>query len=85
MHDLLYENQQNLGPELVEAAAQKLGLDLDRFNKAVNSRQSLPKVKRDIESAMASGVNGTPSFFVNGQPAQDWSYEGLSKAIKAAL
>ncbi|MFV0359670.1 DsbA family protein [Tropicimonas sp.] len=85
MHDILYENQERLGPQMIEEAAVRLGLDIVRFNDDVNTRKTLERVRHDVETAIKSGVQGTPSFFVNGQPVQDWSLAGLTRAIEAAL
>jgi protein-disulfide isomerase len=71
MHDLIYENQDLLGPALLTRLGQRLGLDMQRFTDDVQSHRFLPKVKEDFMSAVRSGAAGTPSFFINGEP-----YEG---------
>jgi protein-disulfide isomerase len=66
MHDALFENQQSLGEELVESLAVKFGLDIDTFNVEVSERKYKDRVSEDFMSGVKSGVNGTPTFFING-------------------
>jgi protein-disulfide isomerase len=66
MHDALYENQAALEPENLEQYAAAVGLDLRRFTKEMNELVYTSKVKDDFRSGVRSGVNGTPSFFING-------------------
>jgi|SRR5579871_376029 protein-disulfide isomerase len=66
MHDLLYENQDALDPENLVEYATSLKLDVARFTKEMNERVYTSKVKDDFRSGVRSGVNGTPSFFING-------------------
>src|SRR3982751_4231810 len=67
MHDRLYENQVALGPELIGAVAQGLGLDMERFEKDLASGQFRERVERDFMGGVRSGVPGTPTFFINGE------------------
>ncbi|PWS28332.1 disulfide bond formation protein DsbA [Pedobacter yonginense] len=66
MHDALYENQYRLANDLFDELAETLGLDLEKFTADVNSDEARDKVENDFESGVRSGVNGTPSFYVNG-------------------
>ena len=66
MHDLLYENQDRLGEELLVGAASRLGLDVGRFADDINAGKFRERVKLDFKGGVRSGVNGTPCFFVNG-------------------
>lgn len=66
MHDALYENQYRLDEALFLALAENLDLDLEKFNNDVQSATVKEKVENDFESGVRSGVNGTPSFYVNG-------------------
>jgi protein-disulfide isomerase len=66
MHDMLYTHQQRLdAPALLQYAA-KLGLDLRRFRHELQAHTHAPRVRRDFLDGVRSGVNGTPSFFING-------------------
>ena len=66
MHEALFANQEQLGPELFAAAAQTLGLDVQRFGRELGERVYRDRVQQDFMSGVRSGVNGTPTFFING-------------------
>ena len=66
MHDVLYENQQALEPENLIEYGSALGLDMHRFTKEMNKHLYTPRVREDFSSGVRSGVNGTPTFFING-------------------
>ncbi len=66
MHGQLYEHQQQLTGEHLHAYAQALGLDLKRFDQDLADNVFAPRVREDFMSGVRSGVNGTPTFFING-------------------
>jgi len=66
MHDLLYENQQRLGDQDLHAYAERLGLDLERFDHDLAEHVHAGRVHDDFLTGVRSGVNGTPSFYING-------------------
>jgi protein-disulfide isomerase len=66
MHDMLYENQDALEDEDLVRYARALHLDVPRFVKEMESGAHLERVREDFRSGVRSGVNGTPSFFING-------------------
>jgi protein-disulfide isomerase len=74
MHDLLYENQTRLLDEHLRAYAETLGLDLDLFDQELAEHVHAPRVREDFMSGVRSGVNGTPTFYINGARHDD-SYE----------
>jgi protein-disulfide isomerase len=67
MHDAIYENQQYLNKDLLQEIAEKLNLNINQFKNDIESSELAEKVDSDFESGIISGVNGTPSFFVNGK------------------
>jgi protein-disulfide isomerase len=73
MHDGIYENQERLSPTLLFALAKAFGLSELELRNALLEETFAPKVKRDFLSGVRSGVNGTPSFFINGHK-HDGSY-----------
>jgi protein-disulfide isomerase len=83
MHDLLYENQDSLDPDILPSWAQQVGLDLKKFGMAIQQGTVATRIKEDRRSGIASGVNGTPSFFINGTrhdgPAD---FESLLEALE---
>ena len=66
MHDLLYENQDALEDEDLVRYAQTLRLDVPRFVKGMEEHRYEDRVREDFSSGVRSGVNGTPTFFING-------------------
>ncbi|WP_231427331.1 MULTISPECIES: thioredoxin domain-containing protein [Pedobacter] len=66
MHDALYENQYRLDESLFAELAETIGLDIEKFQQDFTSSEVKEKVDNDFESGVRSGVNGTPSFYVNG-------------------
>jgi protein-disulfide isomerase len=86
MHDLLFENQDRLGPELFEELASNLGLDPAELQQALADGAFTARVRADFTGGVRSGVNGTPTFFINGQRHNGPSeYESLVKKIDEAL
>jgi protein-disulfide isomerase len=67
MHDLLLDHQGELGPKDLIRYAGQLGLDVDRFWKDLRRHVYARRVEEDVESADASGVAGTPTFFFDGR------------------
>lgn len=86
MHDAIFENQENLGADLLLELAQALGLSQAELRRALTTHQYTPRVREDFLGGARSGVNGTPSFFINGH-RHDGSFEfdELSSAIQATL
>jgi protein-disulfide isomerase len=66
MHDLLYENQQFLEDDVLQSLAKSVELDLEKVRKDITKGNVAQRIKEDRRSGIASGVNGTPSFFING-------------------
>ena len=65
MYDILFENQDNLKDSDLRLYSEKLSLDMDQFTKDMNSDEVAKKVQTDIIGGIKSGVNGTPTFFIN--------------------
>jgi len=74
MHDWLYEHQDSLAPNDLVEAARRLELDADRFVADLTQHRFAPRVREDFMGGVRSGVNGTPTFYVNGVRHDD-SYE----------
>ena len=74
MHDLLYENQARLSDPDLRSYAENLGLDVERFDKELTEHVHAARVREDFMSGVRSGVNGTPTFYINGVRHDD-SYD----------
>jgi protein-disulfide isomerase len=66
MHDLLFENQERLGNALFLELAGKLELSAPALTRALEDEEFNARVRADFSSGVRSGVNGTPTFFING-------------------
>jgi formate-nitrite transporter family protein len=67
MHDVLFRRQHALEDEDLRRYAGELGLDLEAFDRARRSDAVLERIRRDVESGIASGeVPGTPTLFIDG-------------------
>jgi Na+/H+ antiporter NhaA len=85
MHDILFENQAALEPSDLIAAAERLGLDVDRFTDDLSVHAGAARVAEDVDSADLSGVTGTPTFFINGRRHFGaYDIRTLSAAVRAA-
>ncbi|MBS0216433.1 MAG: DsbA family protein [Proteobacteria bacterium] len=85
-HDALYEHQSQLGGELYLAIARKLGLPGDGLREAFESGEYAARIQDDMDGGIRSGVNGTPTFFINGvrfEPRR--GFEELLDAVQAQL
>lgn len=86
MHDLLFESQNRLGGELFQELAKRLKLASADLLTALEKREFLARVRADFAGGVRSGVNGTPTFVVNGQRHDaPFEYEDLVAAIEAVL
>ena len=85
MHDVLYENQRQLEDENLRAYADQLGLDVERFGNELAEHVHAARVREDFMSGVRSGVNGTPTFFINGVRHDDsYELETLLAALERA-
>jgi protein-disulfide isomerase len=86
MHDHLYEHQQRLRADDLRSYAQAIELDLDLFDKELEEHVHADRVHEDFLSGVRSGVNGTPTFFINGVRHDDsYDLETLLTALNGAI
>jgi protein-disulfide isomerase len=67
MHNRMYESGGALSREDLIGYASELGLDSERVGAELDSEVHRPRVQRDVDSGIGSGVTGTPGFFVGGR------------------
>jgi Na+/H+ antiporter NhaA len=85
LHDRLLADQEKLTAADLSRHARDLGLDVERFWDELRRREHAARVDRDVASADASGVAGTPTFFINGRRHRDaYDLATLTAAVKAA-
>ena len=86
MHDVLYENQDKLRDRDLIALAQTLKLNIERFKSDLASPGVITKIQEDFSGGIRSGVNGTPTFFINGlRHDGSYEYEDLLAALQEQL
>jgi protein-disulfide isomerase len=86
MHDLLFDNQLHLKANNLRGYAERLQLDLARYTAELDDHIYLQRIREHEQSGRASGVRGTPTFFVN-RTLRDVSFgvHLLFEAVEAAL
>jgi Na+/H+ antiporter NhaA len=85
MYDILLAHQGELTPGSLRRYAQELGLDGERLAEELRRRAHAARISEDVASADASGVSGTPSFFINGRRHTGvYDVATLSAAVRAA-
>jgi protein-disulfide isomerase len=86
MHDYLFEHQKALDYHHLLEYAQKVGLDIEKFKKDMSGHAYASLIEQSLKSGVDSGVEGTPTFFVNGVRYEDsWDLDTLSSFVKKSL
>jgi NhaA family Na+:H+ antiporter len=86
MNALLFERQNDLDFKNLVAYAGELGLDVSRFEDELRAAVHRERVQQDFVSGVRSGVNGTPTFFINGVRYDGaWDLDSLLEAIEKPL
>lgn len=86
MHDLLYQHQRDLRAESLLRYAEQAGADATEVASVLARRGTRERVQNDLEGAIRSGANGTPTFFVNGSRYdQSWDFETFREFLQAEL
>ena len=86
MHDYLFEHQKALDDRHLLEYAQKLGLDVEKVRKEMSGHIYAPLINKSLKSGIDSGVEGTPTFFINGQRYEDsYDFDTLTSFIQKSL
>jgi protein-disulfide isomerase len=84
MHDWLFAHQDRLDPPHLAVGAGRVGLPVEEVGYELNAKKYLGRVQRDFVGGIRSGVNGTPTFFVNGiRHDQGYQLPSLLAAVDA--
>jgi protein-disulfide isomerase len=67
MHDLLFDNQRRLSPQVILELAGQIGLPVSDLRKAMDAGRYLDELKASREAGIHAGVESTPSIFINGR------------------
>jgi NhaA family Na+:H+ antiporter len=86
MHDILFQHQGSLDRDHLIEYAREIGLDEAQFTRDLDERVHSERVREDFHTGIRSGVNGTPTFFINGTRYDGaWDLESLLEAIEKPL
>src|SRR5437867_11805497 len=83
MHDVIFQNSRELGPDKLKEYAKQVGLDVARWEKDFNSSDVQQAIEKDMAAGRSADVTGTPTFFVNGKRVMNRSVEGFKDMIDA--
>jgi protein-disulfide isomerase len=85
MHDYIFHHQHTLEDSDLTRFAEEVGLDMQQYARALAEQRSLARIEEDMEGGERSGVQGTPTFFINGvMYRSSWKQEALLAALQAA-
>ncbi len=86
MHRLLFEHQAALETDSLARYGASIGLDVPVFVSELTNHTYSPRVRSDFMGGVKSGVNGTPTFFINGVRHDDsYDFDALLAAIERAM
>lgn len=87
MHDYLFEHQDDALDDIhLSNYAKKMDLDIGKFKKEMSGHAYASLIDNSLKSGIDSGVEGTPTFFVNGVRYEDsWDLDTFSKFLKKTL
>ncbi|MGH3352007.1 MAG: DsbA family protein [Nocardioides sp.] len=91
MYNKMYETQATWGEaqtphdDLFRSFAEEIGLDMKKYGADYASEEVASRVRRDVDDGIELGVQGTPTFFVNGEPFEPQAVEDFSRVLDEAL
>jgi protein-disulfide isomerase len=82
MHDYIFHHQHTLADADLEHFAEVVGLDLQQYRRDMREQRALAHIEEDVEGGERSGVQGTPTFFINGILYRgSWEHDALLAAL----
>lgn len=85
MYEYLFKNQENLSESIINEGIKSLNLDEKKYNEDYNSNKIKEKVDRDLRDGYKFGVDGTPTFYLNGNKLKLSSYQDLIDKVEAEI
>jgi protein-disulfide isomerase len=86
MHDYLFHHQHMLEDADLAQFAEVVGLDRQQYARDMAEQRGLARIEEDVESGERSGVQGTPTFFINGVLYRgSWEQDALLAALQATI
>jgi len=74
-----------LNDETIKKHAEATGLDMEKFNKAINDPALKKQVQEDMKLGSSVDVRGVPALYINGRLAKDRSLQGFSQMVEKEL
>ena len=85
LHDYIFHHQHTLADADLAKFAEAVGLDMQQYARDMTEQRALARIEEDVEGGLRSGVQGTPTFFINGVMYRDsWEHDTLLAALQAA-
>jgi protein-disulfide isomerase len=85
MHDYIFHHQHTLADADLEHFAEAVGLDLQQYRRDMREQRALARIEEDVEGGERSGVQGTPTFYINGVIYRgSWEHDALLAALQSA-
>jgi protein-disulfide isomerase len=85
MHDVIFHHQHTLEDADLEQFAEAVGLDLQQYARALADQRARARIEEEVDGGERSGVQGTPTFFINGALYRgSWEQDALLPALQAA-
>ena len=85
MHDYIFHHQHTLADADLEHFAEAVGLDLQQYRQDMREQRALTRIEEDVEGGERSGVQGTPTFFINDTLYRgSWEHDALLATLQAA-
>ncbi len=84
MHDYIFHHQHMLEDADLEQFAEAVGLDRQQYARDMADQRALARIEEEVEGGERSGVQGTPTFFINGVLYRgSWEHDALLAALQA--
>lgn len=78
-------NYKKLSDETIKKYAEEVGLDIEKFNKAISDPALKKQVQQDMKLGSSVGVRGVPALYINGRLAKDRSLQGFTRMVEQEL
>ena len=82
---VLLADFKKLNDEIIKKHAEANGLDMEKFNKAINDPSLKKQVQEDMKTGRSVGVRGVPALYINGRMVKDRSLQGFSRMVEQEL
>lgn len=84
-HNKLFKNYKVINDAKIQDIAKELGIDMEKFNKDMQSPAIKSLIARDMSNGRQIGIRGTPTIFINGKALKNRSLQGIYQVIEAEL